>query len=164
MKILKLYKDSKLPQKSHPTDSGFDVFVNNISKTIKTINGKEEFITNKDFLLNNKIYLNPRERILIGTGISASVKSGYEIQVRPRSGMALKNGLSIVNTPGTVDSSYRGEICIILINLSNVIQEIKKDMKIAQLVVAPVILDDIIEVDHFEETIRNDSGFGSTGE
>ena len=99
----------------------------------------------------------------MGTGISVSIDKGKEIQVRPRSGMALNNGISIVNTPGTVDSGFTGEICIILINHSNKPFFITKNMKIAQIVLCPVILEDIEEVNELDQTTRGSNGFGSTG-
>lgn len=158
MKVEKLYEDSLLPVRANPTDSGLDVFVHNVKKYYDI-----EDVLFEGEVLQFPLYLFPNERVLIGCGIAVSVESGYEIQVRPRSGLALKQGLSIVNTPGTIDSSYRGEVGVILINHSNKCQKISKGDKIAQLVVARVELDDVIEVDEVDETDRGKDGFGSTG-
>jgi dUTP pyrophosphatase len=102
------------------------------------------------------------DRVLIDTGIQATVGTGFEIQIRPRSGNALKKGLSILNTPGTIDESYRGNICVIMINLSKIVQTINIGDKIAQMVVAPVMLNPIIFVDKLDSTERNNKGFGSS--
>ena len=156
MKVKKLYTDSILPKRENSTDSGMDVFANNIKQIFETEYSVDDV---KDF----PFILNPLKRVLVGTGISVSIDKGKEIQVRPRSGMALNNGISIVNTPGTVDSGFTGEICIILINHSNKPFFITKNMKIAQIVLCPVILEDIEEVNELDQTTRGSNGFGSTG-
>ena len=113
------------------------------------------------------ITLKPLERVLIHTGIYAEIPYGYEIQVRPKSGQALKKGLVVLNTPGTVDVNYRGEICVIAINLSNEEIIIKDGEKIAQMVLVPVCHEgmcDITYVDEIsEDTDRGANGFGYTG-
>lgn len=113
------------------------------------------------------IELKPLERQLIHTGIYCEIPSGYEIQVRPKSGQALKKGLVVLNTPGTIDSNYRGELCVIVINLSNDNIIISNGEKIAQAVLCPVChegLVDIIKVDEIStDTERGDGGFGHTG-
>lgn len=103
------------------------------------------------------------DRKLIPTGIKMAIPKGYEVQVRPKSGLALKHGLSIVNTPGTIDAGYRGEVGVILINHSNEDYEVKKDMKVAQLVVNKIEEAKIIEVEDLDSTSRGEGGFGSTG-
>ena len=107
--------------------------------------------------------LKPGERKLIGTGIKIAVPVGYEAQIRPKSGLALKHGLSIVNTPGTVDSGYRGEVGVIIINLGQEDYIIKKNTKIAQMVINKVEHAEVEEVNVLDDTSRNEGGFGSTG-
>lgn len=157
MDIKKLYEDSIVPKRAYPSDSGMDVCAHNIKKSYK--NGNVYEPDEQEFPYR----LEPFERLLVGTGIAATYNVGFEIQVRPRSGLALKKGLSIVNTPGTIDESYTGEISVILINLSNAVVSIDKGERIAQLVVCPVELCDPYIVDELQETKRNSCGFGSTG-
>lgn len=107
--------------------------------------------------------LKPLERKLIPTGIFMEIPQGYEVQVRPRSGLALKNGLTCLNTPGTIDSDYRGEVKVLLINLSNELQTINNNDRIAQLVVAKVEHANLIPVQQLNETARAAGGFGHTG-
>jgi len=109
------------------------------------------------------IILRPGERKLIPTGFSVAVPSGFEVQMRPRSGLAVKHGISIVNAPGTIDADYRGEIRIILINLGSEPFTIKRGMRIAQMVIQMVPVCRLIEVDELDETTRNTGGFGHTG-
>jgi dUTP pyrophosphatase len=109
------------------------------------------------------VVLKPGERKLIGTGLAFEIEYGYEVQIRPRSGLAYKHGITVLNTPGTIDSDYRGEIKVLLINHSNDAFEIKKGDRIAQAVVAPVIQAEIVEVEELSETKRGEGGFGSTG-
>ena len=103
------------------------------------------------------------ERVLIKTGISLALELGYELQIRPRSGLAYKNGITVLNSPGTVDSDYRGEIMVLLINHSNDEFIIKVGERIAQGVINEIIQADFIEVDNLDETSRGTGGFGSTG-
>jgi len=109
------------------------------------------------------VVINPGERKLIGTGLAFEIEKGYEVQIRPRSGLAVKHGITVLNSPGTIDSDYRGEIKVLLINLGNEKFEIKKGDRIAQAVIAPVIQAEIIEVDSLSDTKRGAGGFGSTG-
>ena len=109
------------------------------------------------------VVLKPGERKLIGTGLAFEIEYGYEVQIRPRSGLAFKHGITVLNSPGTIDSDYRGEIKILLINHSNEKFEIKKGDRIAQAVVAPVIQAEIVEVEELSLTERGEGGFGSTG-
>ena len=109
------------------------------------------------------ITLKPGERAMVPTGLSVAIPEGYEIQVRPRSGLAAKHGLTCLNTPGTIDSDYRGEIKVILINLGAEAFVIQRGERIAQLVLAPVTRLAWSEVDALDETARGASGFGSTG-
>lgn len=109
------------------------------------------------------ILLQAGERAMIPTGLSVAIPQGYEIQVRPRSGLAAKHGLTCLNTPGTIDSDYRGEIKVILINLGQDAFTIQRGERIAQLVLAPVTQLAWIEVGALDETDRGAGGFGSTG-
>ncbi len=102
-------------------------------------------------------------RHAVATGLALAIPEGFEVQVRPRSGLALKHGISLPNTPGTIDSDYRGELKIILINLGAEAFEIKRGDRIAQLIIAPVQLGRMIEVETLDETVRGVGGFGSTG-
>ncbi|MEQ1554794.1 MAG: dUTP diphosphatase [Ferruginibacter sp.] len=113
--------------------------------------------------LENTITLAPLERILIPTGIFMEIPAGYEVQIRPRSGLALKNGITCLNTPGTIDSDYRGELKVLLINLSSETQTIKHNDRIAQLIVASVIQASLLQVNEINDTERGAGGFGHTG-
>jgi dUTP pyrophosphatase len=110
-----------------------------------------------------KIVLSPGDRVLFSTGISLSIPPGYEGQIRPRSGWALKDGITVLNSPGTIDSDYKGEIKVLLINLGHESVEIKRGDRIAQLVIAPVIKAELVIVEELETSARGDSGFGSSG-
>jgi len=113
--------------------------------------------------IDENIIIKPGEIKLVKTGISIALEEGFEAQVRPRSGLALKNGITVLNTPGTVDSDYRGEVCVILINHSQVDFVITRGMRIAQMVIAKYEQAKIKEVLDLDETIRGSGGFGSTG-
>jgi dUTP pyrophosphatase len=113
--------------------------------------------------INESITLKPLERALVKTGLFMEIPVGFECQVRPRSGLALKKGISVLNAPGTVDADYRGEVGVILINLSNENFIIEDGERIAQLVFAEVKQANWIEVVELSETDRGEGGFGSTG-
>ena len=113
--------------------------------------------------LAEEIVLKPLERKLIPTGLHIALPSGYEAQVRPRSGLALKHGISVLNTPGTIDADYRGDIGVILINLSHEDFAVNDGDRIAQLVIAKHEKINFIEVEELNETDRGAGGFGSTG-
>lgn len=113
--------------------------------------------------VEGEVVVNPMEIKLIPTGISISLPIGYEAQIRPRSGLALKNGIALVNSPGTIDSDYRGEIGVILINLGKEPFIIRRGDRIAQMVINKVVIPEIIESENLDETIRGKDGFGSTG-
>ena len=137
-----LNSENKELEYAYKTDSGFDIRSNEMFE------------------------LKPLERKLVSTGLFVDVPERCEIQVRPKSGLAIKRGLSVVNTPGTVDYGYTGEIKVILINLSNEVQEINIGDKIAQGVVCPVIQGgeiDLVRVNKIKNKDRNTNGFGSTG-
>lgn len=139
LKILKLSPEAIVPQYAHKDDSGMDLFA------------------------INDLVLKSGEHKLVKTGISIELPENTEAQIRPRSGMALKNGITVLNTPGTIDEGYRGEIGIILINHSKEDFQITKGMKIAQMVIMPVLKPKVIVVDKLSETERGEGGFGSTG-
>jgi dUTP pyrophosphatase len=113
--------------------------------------------------LTEEICLEPLDRRLIPTGLSLELPAGYEGQVRPRSGLALKQGLTCLNSPGTIDADYRGEVGVLLINLSKERVILKRGDRIAQLVIAPVVQAVLAEVEVLTETARGEGGFGSTG-
>jgi len=112
--------------------------------------------------LEAAISLDPLARTLVPCGFAIAIPPGYEGQVRPRSGLALKQGLSIPNAPGTIDSDYRGEVCVILINLGSEAVRIEPGQRIAQLVICPVARVELREVEELSDTERGDGGFGHT--
>ena len=114
-------------------------------------------------LLENKITLDPGESKIIPTGLSIAFPDDLEVQIRPRSGLAAKSNISVLNTPGTIDSDYRGEIKIILVNHGNEKFDIKNGDRIAQMVLMPVLKFKFEEVSKLDDTIRGSGGFGSTG-
>ena len=114
-------------------------------------------------LLENTLYLESGQRALVPTGLSFAIPPGYEIQVRPRSGLAIKHGIALVNSPGTIDADYRGEVSIILINHGMENFTIHSGDRIAQLIIAPVSQADFVEVLDLDETKRGAGGFGHTG-
>lgn len=113
--------------------------------------------------IDGELVLKPMQRLLVPTGIALALPDNYEAQIRPRSGLAYKHGISLVNTPGTIDADYRGEIKVLLINLGQEDFVITRGMRIAQMVVAPVTQVSFETVDSLDETARSDGGFGSTG-
>ena len=113
--------------------------------------------------LAEQVRLEPGERALIPTGLRLEIPRGYEAQVRPRSGLALKQGLTVLNAPGTVDSDYRGDVGVILVNLSSEAQVIEPGDRVAQLLIAPVVQATLTEVSDLAESERGTGGFGSTG-
>ena len=113
--------------------------------------------------IETTISISPGSTAIIPTGLSVSIPKGYEIQIRPRSGLAARNKISVLNTPGTIDADYRGEIKVILINLGKENFIVEKGLRIAQMVVSPVIQVELKEVDELENTARGEGGFGSTG-
>ena len=138
--IKKLKKNIILPEYKTDGSSGMDLMAN-VEQTVKIL---------------------PGEKKIISTGIMVAIPEQYEIQIRPRSGLAAKNGISVLNTPGTIDSDYRGEIKVILINLGKDIFEINKNDRIAQMIVCPIIKVELKEVESLPETVRGEGGFGST--
>lgn len=139
IKVKRLDPAARVPRREHPDDSGADLY-SIVDYTLK-----------------------PFERKAIPTGICAEVPPDFELQIRPKSGLALEHGITVLNTPGTIDSGYRGEIGVILINLGSEPYQLKKGQKIAQLVAVPVSHADFQEVDELPESDRGTGGFGSTG-
>ena len=139
VRIAKVHEDAILPHYVHPGDSGMDLY----SIEDSTIPSGETS--------------------LVRTGLKIAVPENYEDQVRPKSGLALKHAVTLPNTPGTIDSGYRGELCVILINHGRKAFHVQKHTKIAQLVICPVVHAEIVEVDQLDETTRGEGGFGSTG-
>lgn len=140
LRIHLLYPDALLPSYAHENDSGMDLFAHEAA------------------------LIQPGERKLIGTGIAIELPDSTEAQIRPRSGLAYKHGITVLNTPGTIDEGYRGEIKVLLINHSSEDFKVDKGMRIAQMVVAPVLRPEIeIASGGLAETFRGANGFGSTG-
>ena len=113
--------------------------------------------------INEPISIAPGERVLVPTGLYIALPEGYEAQIRPRSGLAFKHGITILNSPGTIDADYRGEIKVLLINLSNETFEIHDSERIAQMVVAPFAKVEWEQTDTLDTTQRGEGGFGHTG-
>ncbi len=139
VKIKRIHQDAIIPKYEHKGDAGVDVFS------------------------VHDLIINPRERAVVKTGLSLEIPNGYEIQIRPKSGLALKDGITCLNTPGTVDSNYRGELGVILINHSSKPFLIQKGKKIAQLVLNKVENIQFKETKQLSKTSRGAGGFGSTG-
>ena len=110
------------------------------------------------------LLLEPGRRHAFGTGLAIEIPHGFEVQVRPRSGLAIKHGITCLNTPGTIDSDYRGEVKVILINLGEEPFQVRRGERIAQLVPAPVLRAHFSETRELEESVRGSGGFGSTGQ
>lgn len=139
LKVKKLSKSAILPQYAHPGDAGLDLFADECAE------------------------IAPGESRLVRTGVSVELPKGTEAQVRPRSGLALKHQLTVLNTPGTIDEGYRGEVGVILINHGQRTFVVENGMKIAQMVINPVITVEVREVAELSDTSRGACGFGSTG-
>ena len=139
LRFKRLSPDATLPEYAHPSDAGMDV--RSVEDLTIPVGG----------------------RALVHTGLVMLLPAGYEAQVRPRSGLALKYGVTVLNAPGTIDSGYRGEVGVILANFGDADFQVKKGDKIAQIVIAPVTQPQIEESDKIDETDRGAGGFGSTG-
>ena len=139
LRFRKVHPDAVLPSYAHPSDAGMDV------RSVEDLT------------------IAPGKRALVHTGLVMLLPPKYEAQVRPRSGLALKSGVTVLNTPGTIDSGYRGEVGVILANFGDADFQVKKGDKIAQIVIAPVTQPEIVETTEVDETDRGSGGFGSTG-
>ncbi|MCY1080772.1 dUTP diphosphatase [Archangium lansingense] len=113
--------------------------------------------------IDGELTLGPLERVAVPTGLALALPAGYEAQLRPRSGLALKHGITLLNSPGTVDADYRGEVKVLLVNLSSQPFTLRRGERIAQLVVAPVSQVSLVELTVLDDTERGEGGFGSTG-
>lgn len=113
--------------------------------------------------IDKNIEVYPEDKAIVPTGFALSIPKNYEVQIRPRSGLAAKNSITVLNTPGTIDSDYRGEIKVILFNLGKEKFIVENGMRIAQMVVSPVVTGELIEVSDLSDTTRGIGGFGSTG-
>ena len=142
-----------------------EILIKRLSKQINLPKYETEGSSGMDLAANieSTIKIEPGKTSIIPTGISLTIPFGFEIQVRPRSGLAAKNQISVLNTPGTIDSDYRGEVKVILINLGEKPFIVEKGARIAQMVLCPVIKAKIKEVESLEKTERGSAGFGSTG-
>mgnify|MGYP001211406043 CR=1 FL=1 len=139
--IKRLSKEVSLPKYETSGSSGMDLSAN----------------------IDDNINIEPGETAIIPTGLALSIPKGFEVQIRPRSGLAAKQNISVLNTPGTIDSDYRGEIKVILINLGQDSFKVEKGLRIAQMVVSPVVQAQLTEVNDLSDTVRGEGGFGSTG-
>ena len=139
LKIKKIHTEAILPKQARPGDAGMDLYA-----------------------IEEKA-LNPGEFALIKTGIQLELPEGTEAQVRPRSGLALKHGITVLNSPGTIDAGYRGEVGVVLINHGKEVFQVEKHMRIAQLVIQYVPTVEIEEVDELSDSERGERGFGSSG-
>lgn len=139
VKFRRIDPSATLPSYAHPGDAGMD---------LKSIEGG---------------VIEPGARMLVRTGLVMMLPPGYEGQVRPRSGLALKSGVTVLNTPGTIDEGYRGEVGVILANFGSLPFRFEKGAKIAQLVIAPCTRADVVETAEVDDTERGEGGFGSTG-
>ena len=141
------------------------VLIKKLDPSVKLPAYKTEGASGMDLmaLLNEPINLKPNSSCLVPTGLAVAFSSDFEIQIRPRSGLAAKNSISVLNTPGTIDSDYRGEIKVILFNHGKRDFLINNKDRIAQMILTPVIKMDLEETDDLPETIRGEGGFGSTG-
>jgi len=141
------------------------ILIKRLSKNIPLPKYETEGSSGMDLAANIKktIEIKPGKFAIIPTGLALSIPNNYEIQIRPRSGLAAKNQISVLNTPGTIDADYRGELKVILINLGEKKFKIENGLRIAQMVLCPVIKATLEEVNELEETERGSGGFGSTG-
>ena len=141
------------------------VLVKKLNSKVKLPSYKTEGSSGMDLIafVDKPIEIKPNNSALIPTGLSIAIPQDYEVQIRPRSGLAAKSNISVLNTPGTIDSDYRGELKIILFNHGNKEFIVKNNERIAQMVLAPILKVDFEEVDSLPDTIRGDGGFGSTG-
>ena len=141
------------------------ILVKKFDKNIKLPAYKTSGSSGMDLVayIKNKVIINPGKTAMIPTGIAVAIPRNYEMQIRPRSGLAAKKGISVLNTPGTVDSDYRGEIKIILINLSKKSFMVKSGDRVAQIILCPIVKGKLQEVKNLPKTVRGRDGFGSTG-
>ena len=142
-----------------------EILIKRFSKDINLPKYETEGSSGMDLAahIQNSVQIKPGNTVIVPTGIAVSIPKNFEIQIRPRSGLAAKNQISVLNTPGTIDADYRGELKVILINLSDKIFVVEKGLRIAQMVVCPVVRAKLKEVETLNDTKRGSGGFGSTG-
>ena len=142
-----------------------EILIKRLSKNISLPKYETDGSSGMDLSANieKEIEIAPGKTSIIPTGLAVAIPKNFEIQIRPRSGLAAKNQISVLNTPGTIDADYRGELKVILINLSENTFKVQKGLRIAQMILCPVVKATFKEVEELEETIRGSSGFGSTG-
>jgi len=142
-----------------------EILIKKLSKTVSIPKYKTAGSSGMDLAadIEEKIEIKPGETQIIPTGLSVSIPQEFEIQIRPRSGLAAKHQLSVLNTPGTIDADYRGEIKVILINLGKKSFIVEKGLRIAQMVLCPLVRAKVKEVKTLDDTTRGSRGFGSTG-
>lgn len=138
VKVQKIHKDAVIPEYAHVTDAGADIYAIE-DMTVK-----------------------PHTTVLVKTGLKVAIPTGYEIQIRPRSGMSFKTTMRVANTPGTIDAGYRGEVCVIMENTGNLTYNISKGDRVAQMVIMPVPMINWIETNELDNTDRGEGGIGST--
>tara|TARA_X000001036_G_scaffold25576_1_gene21321 strand:+ start:857 stop:1291 length:435 start_codon:yes stop_codon:yes gene_type:complete len=139
------------------------ILIKRLSKEVSLPKYETSGSSGMDLASNMNTNIDPGKIAIIPTGLSLSIPKGFEVQIRPRSGLAAKQKVTVLNTPGTIDADYRGEIKVILINLGHDIFRIEKGLRIAQMVVCPIIQAQLKEVNELNETERGKGGFGSTG-
>ena len=142
-----------------------EILISKLSKNVALPKYETDGSSGLDLAANTEvpIKIQPGKISIIPTGISVSIPKNFEIQIRPRSGLAAKNQISVLNTPGTIDADYRGELKVILINLSEKSFIVEKGLRIAQMVLCPIVKARLKEVETLEDTKRGSGGFGSTG-
>tara|TARA_B110000444_G_C18568804_1_gene468370 strand:+ start:233 stop:673 length:441 start_codon:yes stop_codon:yes gene_type:complete len=142
-----------------------EILIKKLSKNVILPKYETDGSSGMDLAANNEIEIKiePGKSAVIPTGLAVSIPKSFEIQIRPRSGLAAKNKISVLNTPGTIDADYRGELKVILINLGDKVFTIEKGLRVAQMVLCPVVKATLKEVQTLEETKRGSGGFGSTG-
>tara|TARA_X000001036_G_scaffold300790_1_gene279856 strand:+ start:2505 stop:2945 length:441 start_codon:yes stop_codon:yes gene_type:complete len=142
-----------------------EILIKRLSKNISLPKYETSGSSGMDLSANieQEIEIKPGKSSIIPTGLAVSIPKNFEIQIRPRSGLAAKNQISVLNTPGTIDADYRGELKVILINLGSKSFKVEKGLRIAQMILCPIVKAKLIEVEALEETIRGTGGFGSTG-
>ena len=139
LEVKRLHPGATIPDRAHPGDAGLDLYA------------------------AADLDIPPGETRLVGSGVAIALPPGTEGQVRPRSVLALKHSVTVLNTPGTIDEGYRGEVGVILINHGRTVFAVRRGMKVAQLVIAPTLEVDVATVDTLSDTPRGEGGFGSTG-
>ena len=139
------------------------ILIKRLSKEISLPKYETSGSSGMDLSANVNTNIDPGKTAIIPTGLALSIPKGFEVQIRPRSGLAAKQQISVLNTPGTIDADYRGEIKVILINLGHHSFKVEKGLRIAQMVLCPIVKAQLKEVDELNDTKRGKGGFGSTG-